>query len=249
MSSATPILERGFTRDEDDPSIIYPDSDGLPMSDNTEQFEWISRIKWGIQHLYADDPNVFVAGDLLWYPVKGKPRVRAAPDTMVVFGRPMGYRGSYVQWREDNVPPQVVFEIKSPGNTKPEMQKKWDFYNRYGVEEYYFYDPESNRLDGWIRREADLEPIDFEDGWVSPRLGIGFELTYETFELIAPNGEPFAPTDDVYLERDEEKQRRIEAERRLVQLQQETDQQQSTIEMMREQLRNAGIDPDSIGSD
>ena len=35
---------------------------------------------------------------------------------MVVFGRPKGRRGSYRQWEEDNIPPQVVFEILSPGN-------------------------------------------------------------------------------------------------------------------------------------
>jgi Uma2 family endonuclease len=32
---------------------------------------------------------------------------------MVVFGRSKGDRGSYQQWKEDNIPPQVVFEILS----------------------------------------------------------------------------------------------------------------------------------------
>ena len=35
---------------------------------------------------------------------------------MVVFGRPKGYRGSYRQWEEGGIAPQVVFEILSPGN-------------------------------------------------------------------------------------------------------------------------------------
>ena len=39
---------------------------------------------------FNDDPNVFVAGDLLWYPVEGNPKVRSAPDAMVAFGRPNG---------------------------------------------------------------------------------------------------------------------------------------------------------------
>jgi hypothetical protein len=51
--------------------IDYPDSDGKPMSDNTLQFEWIMRIKGGLDIVFANDPDVFVAGDLLWYPVRG----------------------------------------------------------------------------------------------------------------------------------------------------------------------------------
>ena len=32
--------------------------------------------------------DVFVAGDLFWYPVRGNPRIVTAPDGLVVFGRP-----------------------------------------------------------------------------------------------------------------------------------------------------------------
>ena len=57
--------------------------------------------------VFRDDPNVFVAGDLLWYPVEGDPKTRMAPDTMVAFGRPKGYRGSYKQWVEGGSRPIV----------------------------------------------------------------------------------------------------------------------------------------------
>ena len=63
-------------------TIHYPDSDGQPMADNTLQFRWIVTIKEGLEALFADDPNVFVAGDFLWYPVEGRPDIRVAPDAM-----------------------------------------------------------------------------------------------------------------------------------------------------------------------
>ena len=126
--------------------IIYPERDGQPMSDNTKQFRWIVTIQGGLDSLFAGDPSVFVAGDLLWYPVEGDNKTRIAPDAMVVFGRPKGDRGSYLQWREDNIPPQVVFEVLSPGNRLGEMLKKLKFYERYGVEEYYMYDPDHEDL-------------------------------------------------------------------------------------------------------
>ena len=141
------------------PPIVYPDSDGQPMSDNTRQYEAIVMIQGGLDALYRNRPDVFVAGNNLWYPVEGEPTIRNAPDVMVVFGRPKGRRGSYRQWVEGGIAPQVVFEILSPGNRADEMERKFQFYERHGVEEYYIYDPDRGDLVGWRRGEADLEQI------------------------------------------------------------------------------------------
>ena len=75
------------------PAIEYPDSDGLPMSDNTRQFQWIGTVMWGLDALFLDEPNVFVAGDLFWYPVEGEPTIRMGPDVLVAFGQPKGLPG------------------------------------------------------------------------------------------------------------------------------------------------------------
>lgn len=40
--------------------IIYPDSDGQAMSDNTRQFRWIVTIKENLEILFSQDENVFV---------------------------------------------------------------------------------------------------------------------------------------------------------------------------------------------
>ena len=157
------------------PAIIYPDRDGKPMSDNTLQFRWIVTIEGGLEAVYRDDPKVFVAGDLLWYPVEGKPKIRTAPDVMVVFGGPKGDRGSYMQWEEDGIAPQVVFEILSPGNRAGEMETKFQFYERHGVEEYYIYDPDRGDLVGWLREGQTFEQIPTMAGFESPRLKIRFQ--------------------------------------------------------------------------
>jgi Uma2 family endonuclease len=47
---------------------------------------------------------------------------------MVIFGRVKGDRGSYKQWQENNISPQVVFEILSPGNRTQEMSNTSLFY-------------------------------------------------------------------------------------------------------------------------
>jgi Uma2 family endonuclease len=172
-------------------NIIYPDSDGQPIADNTKQFRWIVKIKENLEILFASRDDVFVGGNLLWYPLEGSVKTRQAPDVMVVFGRPKGDRGSYKQWQENNISPQVVFEILSPGNRTIEMINKTFFYQRYGVEEYYVYDPDTLELSGFLRSQDSFAEIEEINGWVSPRLGIRFQLTPDTLEISYPDGRKF----------------------------------------------------------
>ena len=79
-------------------------------------------------------------------PSRAHPRHVPGSRHFVAFGRPKGYRGSYKQWEEGNIAPRCVFEVLSPGNRKPEMDRKFEFYETYGVEEYYVYDPDSIKL-------------------------------------------------------------------------------------------------------
>ena len=201
--------------------VIYPESDGKPMANNTTQFRWILVIQQNLDWLFADNPNVFVAGDLFWYPVEGKRNIVNAPDVMVVFGRPKGDRGSYQQWNEAGIAPQVVFEILSPSNTQNEMDRKLLFYERYGVEEYYIYNPDGNHLQGWLRAEEGLDVIPNMADWVSPRLGIRFGLSADNLDIFRPDGEPFLS----YLEISQ----RLEEQRQLAEEAQQTAEEQRQI--------------------
>jgi len=182
------ISVKGRTKPKE---ITYPECDGKRMAENTKQFNWIVKIKEGLEVLFADSPDVFVAGDLLWYPVEGNNKIRTAPDAMVAFGRPKGDRGSYRQWEEGNIAPQVVFEILSPGNTPKEMNKKFKWYERYGVEEYYVYDPDTVDFKGWIRSANRLLPVRGIQGWISPRLNIRFEIIDNDLNIFRPDGQKF----------------------------------------------------------
>ena len=186
---------------------IYPESDGKPMAENTLQFEWIALIKLNLEACFAQQPHVFIAADLFWYPVEGDGSIRVAPDVMVAIGRPKGHRGSYLQFFENNIPPQVIFEILSPGNTRAEMARKLKFYNTYGAQEYYIYDPDHNKLEIYTRHNGQLHLHNYQEVWVSPLLQVKFEWTTETLLLSKPNGEPFLS----YLELVEYHEQAVEA--------------------------------------
>jgi Uma2 family endonuclease len=248
-------------------NIIYPDSDGQPRADNTVQFRWIQTIYHNLAWLFADNSEVFVAGDLLWYPVEGDNKTRQAPDVMVVFGVEKGDRGSYQQWKEHGIAPQVVFEIRSPGNRQKELDRKLLFYDRYGVEEYYLYDPDKNDLSGWLRSQEHLDVIEAVEDWVSPRLEIRFELSEETLQLYRPDGQRFLTPIEVEQQLQQERQRAEQEQLRAEQERQRAEQEQLRAEQERQRaeqvtteleqerqraqrlemlLREAGIDPEQM---
>jgi Uma2 family endonuclease len=214
--------------------ITYPESDGKPMADNSKQFRYITMIEGNLEICFADNPLVLIAGDMLWYPVEGEPAVRTAPDVMVIFGRPKGDRGSYLQWLEGGVAPQVVFEVLSPGNRRQEMNDKFNFYDQYGVEEYYLYDPDRGRLQGWLRQDGELEPIVNMAGWKSPRLGIRFEMQGKELELYYPDGRRFL----TYVELEQARQ---EAETRARAEAQARAEAEARVRELEAKLRQAGL--------
>lgn len=221
--------------------IIYPDRDGNSISDNTKQFSWIVKIKENIELLCANDPNIFVAGDLLWYPVQGNNKLSQAPDVMIAIGRSKGYRGSYQQWKEENIAPQVVFEILSPGNRMGEMNRKFRFYEQYGVEEYYIYDPDREDFNAWIRVDDRLESIDFRGSFTSPLLEIRFELeeNYGSLVIYRPDGEPFMDFVDNARLRQDAIARADQAENRATMA-------ETQAQKLAAKLRELGIDPDVL---
>ncbi|MGA1603703.1 MAG: Uma2 family endonuclease [Prochlorothrix sp.] len=224
--------------------IRYPDSDGQPMADNTQQFRLIVLLKENLECLFADNPDVFVAGDLLWYPVEGKPEIRVAPDVFVVFGRPKGDRGSYRQWQEDNIAPQVVFEILSPGNTLREMHRKFQFYDRHGVEEYYLYDPDRHDFTGFVRQQTSLQAVEADATWVSPLLGIQFDWSQETLQVFYPEGAPFLTTVELKAESQRAQQQAEQEKQRAEQALQAVAAEQDRVARLTEQLRALGLEPD-----
>lgn len=242
------------------------------MADNTLQFRWIVTLQENLDVLFRHDPQVFVAGDLLWYPVQGSAHISLAPDVLVVFGRPKGYRGSYQQWREGGVAPQVVFEILSPSNRPGEMERKREFYEQHGVEEYYLYDPEGVELVGWRRQGGRLHPLPTLNGWVSPRLGIRFDLSGAELVIYRPDGERFLTflelkdqqelaqhqaeqqrlaREQAEQQAEQQRQAREQAEHQArqerqakQQAEQQVEQERRRAERLAERLRSLGIDPD-----
>ncbi|MFO0927342.1 MAG: Uma2 family endonuclease [Gemmataceae bacterium] len=241
--------------------IVYPSSDGKRMAENTKQARWIVVLYGNLSALFADRPDVFVAADNLWYPVEGRDDA-LAPDVYLVFGRPKGDRPSYMQWQEGDIPLTVAFEIRSPSNDDKEMADKRAFYEEYGVDEFYDYDPDTNRLQIWIRSGSVLLRHRKVDGFVSPRLGIRFVLTRPEMTVYHPDGRPFLTFEQVEQARADAEQRaeqersraeqersRAEQERsRAEQAEQRAARLEAELERLRRRLEQAGLPPNGTSA-
>jgi Uma2 family endonuclease len=243
--------------------IVYPDSDGAPMADNTIQYQYMITIQVGLDAMFESDPQVFVAANLFWYPVQFRPDIHQAPDVMVAFGRPKGDRRSYRQWDEGGIAPQVVFEIISESNTVAEMKEKRKFYERHRVEEYYEYDPASGTLDIWKREGDFFRSIGFEDEWRSPRLGVTLKLE-ETgaLSVYGPDGRKFQRPVETLARAEQAETRAEQAETRAEQAETRAEQAETRAEQaetraeqaeaqaarLAARLRELGINPETVGN-
>ena len=225
--------------------IIYPETDGLPLSDNTKQLRLIMTTQGGLDALFANK-KVFVTGNLLWLPVEGSGESKA-PDVMVIFGQTKDDRTSYKQWEEGGLGPQVAFEFVSKTNSVGEVEVvKLDFYQRHGVDEYYIHDPDKGTLKGWTREGTWFQPIPDMNGWVSPLMGIRFELIGKDMQLYHPDGRAFETYPEIMKRADRAESELKQRDSQLEQARDELEQERQQRQLLIERLEAMGIDPNTL---
>ena len=82
--------------------VRYPESDGEPLcppprepkGETDIHIEEMLEARLALKDRYRDDPQVYVAGNLLMYYEEGNPAARFSPDVFVVFGVPKHRRQS-----------------------------------------------------------------------------------------------------------------------------------------------------------
>jgi len=186
----------------------YPSSDGQPMSENDFQgyairyFDAAVRINW-----YGDQPNVYVASDLLIYAKEGDKAAVAAPDLFVVFGARDLPRYSYRLWEEPK-PPDFALEVASPSSWRRDLNEKRAIYESMGVREYVACDPRAEfyepPLRGFRLEGGSYEPVAPErrgGAWTlhSEVLGLTFRQFGEEVRLMDPATGKDLPTQEELL--------------------------------------------------
>jgi Uma2 family endonuclease len=172
---------------------------------------------------FADNPRVYVSGNLLMYYVPGNKRKHLSPDVFVVKGVQKKRRLYYLTW-EEGKNPSVVIEITSASTRKEDTAKKFALYRDVlQVPEYFLFDPFGDylkpQLKGYRSQKGEYVPIALVAGRMPSRiLGLHLEPTGGNLRLYDPASKQCLLTPEERAEQEkqraeQEKQRAEQAER------------------------------------
>ncbi len=128
-----------------DDDTFYPEDDDEPMAESDFQRDSLIYAVEALDYFYADDPNVYVSGNLFIYLEKGNPRAVVSPDAFTVHGVEKYQRKTYKLWLE-KIPPSFIIEVTSDSTRDRDEIEKPLLYEELGVKEYIQFDPTEDYL-------------------------------------------------------------------------------------------------------
>jgi Uma2 family endonuclease len=126
-------------------TIVYPETDGMPLPDGDFQSPLFRRIVGDLDDHFCDVPGAKVNGDTFIYYVEGNPRRSVSPDCYVALGlsaealESFERNNAYRLW-EVGKAPDFVLEIGSESTADADLGRKRELYAELGVSEYWRYD-------------------------------------------------------------------------------------------------------------
>lgn len=143
------------------PAIFYPSSDGEPVAESFDHL-YVLLVTLEVLRQYLGYRQATVLGNQYLYYAQGFPRLRVAPDVMIIFDVAPGGRDNYKIWEEGQVP-AVIFEMTSPSTKNQDEGFKKTLYEQLGVQEYWQFDPKgewiAEQLRGYRLHRDTYEPI------------------------------------------------------------------------------------------
>jgi Uma2 family endonuclease len=224
--------------------IFYPSSDGEPLAETSVHVDAIINAVVVLRQYLAQQQAIILADQFLYY-AQGFPRLRVAPDVMVVFDVPPGPRDNYKTWEEGSVP-AVIFEMTSEGTRNQDQDDKKKLYEQLEVKEYWLFDPKgewiAEQLRGYRFNGEQYVPI--TDGRSEPlKLRLQLEDTLIGF-YREDTGEKLLAPDELVAALGAEVQARQNLEQQLEQERQDKEFAEHRAERLAERLRSMGINPD-----
>jgi Uma2 family endonuclease len=224
------MAPEGFTRSTNVPIAIsknvrpveYPTSDGKPMAETDFHYLIMTAMRQTLDSRFANEPMVYVSGNLLMYYEQGNKRKHVSPDVFVVKGVQKKKRLYYLTW-EEGKNPNAVLEITSKSTRKEDTDTKFVLYRDVlKVKEYFLFDPfgdylKPDRLRGYRLRKGEYVPITPVDGRMpSQVLGLHLERDADNLRLYDPATKSWLLTPDERADQAErEKAALIEENQRL----------------------------------
>ncbi|MDZ8027103.1 MAG: Uma2 family endonuclease [Nostoc sp. DedQUE11] len=241
--------------------MFYPSADGQPVAETYDHLYALLTTLEVLKQYLADRQATVLANQFLYY-AQGFPKLRVAPDVMLIFDVAAGGRDNYKIWEEGQVL-TVIFEMTSFGTKGQDEIFKKTLYEQLGVKEYWLFDPKGEwveqQLRGYRLRGEIYESI--EDGRSEPlqlRLAIEGKIIAfyreDTGEKLLIADELVEALRQEVVARQQAEERAEQERQRAEQERQRAEQAQLEIEQLKAKLRSPlalaqpslNIDPDTI---
>jgi len=221
--------------------IVYPSADGEPVAETYDHLYAILTALEVLKQYLSGRQATVLANQFLYYS-QGFPKLRIAPDVMVIFDVAPGGRDNYKIWEEGQVP-VVIFEMTSPGTQDQDKSFKKTLYEQLGVKEYWLFDPKGEwieeKLQGYRLRGDSYEPItDSRSEPLQLRLAIEEKLIVFYRE---DTGEKLLIPDELGEALKQETQARQLAEEQAEQERQRAEQERQQRELTQQQLAETQV--------
>lgn len=218
------------------PEVIYPSSDGEPVAETYDHLYAILITLEVLRQYLSGSQSTVLANQFLYY-AEGFPKLRVAPDVMVIYNVEPGGRDNYKIWEEKQVP-KVIFEITSKSTQNEDKNPKKELYEALEVQEYWLFDPKGEwieeKLRGYRLRGDNYELItDSQSESLQLRLAVEGKLI--GFYRL-DNGQKLLVPDELAEALQEENLKRLEAEKQAEQERQRATQLESLLARYREQF-------------
>ena len=207
------ILKAGATSQ---PKNDYPFSDGKPKDESDLHRDLMLALIETLKWWFADEPSVYVSGNLLIHYERGNRRIHVAPDVFVVRGVGNYRRENYLLWEER--PVDVVIELTSKTTMLEDIEEKYNLsIDTLGVKEYFLFDPDEEyrkpSFQGYRKVKDRFRPIKpIADRLPSKFLGLHLERLGNELRLWSPADGSRLPTPGERANADAERAE-LEAER------------------------------------
>ena len=243
MTATLPVAEQTEIQE-----IFYPSADGEPVAETFDHLYALLTTLEVIKQYLANRQATVLADQFLYYS-QGFPKLRVAPDVMVIFDVPPGGRDNYKLWEEGQVP-SVIFEMTSAGTQDKDQVFKKMLYEQLGVKEYWLFDPKGEwieeKLRGYRLQGEIYEPI--TDSRSEPlELRLQIEGSIIGF-YREDTGEKLLIPDELAEALQQEVVARQQAESQLEQERQRAEEAEAQLEQLKAKLREMGVDPDTVES-
>jgi len=198
-------------------ALDYPTRDGKPMAETDLHRILMLALIERLRAYFANEPLVYVSGNLLVFYQRGNRRKHVAPDVFVVRGVPKHLRDNYLIWQEGKAP-EFVIELTSKTTRKEDTEKKSALYRDVlKVKEYFLFDPRAEYLDpplqGYRLRAGKYLPIKAVDGRLPSRVvGLHLDRDGSDVRLWNPQTGQWLPTPDEARQQADEARQRAEGE-------------------------------------